>query len=186
MKQNWLCVWEGGRVSVSANIKHQKSFGLNGILVKYVLSSLNKRTSIITRVNKLFSYLKYHHQTQTHNRENTHTHTEKNQLQLTSMIFLLVRLSCGSLYSVYFNSTLSISVLAYWYNLLLLENIINAISQSHSTDNSYAFFITPNLRLLKVTWKSIKYERKRRKKKTKLNRNRNRNKMKQSEADDLQ
>lgn len=86
------------------------------------------------------------------------------------MIFLLVRLSCGSLYSVYFNSTLSISVLAYWYNLLLLENIINAISQSHSTDNSYAFFITPNLRLLKVTWKSIKYtgEKRRRKKKRNL------------------
>ena len=38
-----------------------------------------------------------------------------------------------------------------WYNLLEDEKIISAISQSHSTDNSYAFFITPNLRLLNVT-----------------------------------
>ena len=71
---------------------------------------------------------------------------------LTSMMFLLVRDSWGSLYSVYLSSTLSMSVLAYWYNLLLEEKMISAISQSHSTDNSYAFFITPNLRLLKVTW----------------------------------
>ena len=33
--------------------------------------------------------------------------------QLTSIIFLLVNDSCGSLYSVYLSKTLSISVLAY-------------------------------------------------------------------------
>jgi len=70
---------------------------------------------------------------------------------LTSIIFLLVRDSWGSLYSVYLRRTLSMSVLAYWYSLLLELKIISAISQSHSTDNSYAFFITPNFRLLKVT-----------------------------------
>lgn len=43
------------------------------------------------------------------------------------------------------------SVLAYWYNLLVLLKMIKAISQSHSTDSSYAFFMTPNLRLLNVT-----------------------------------
>ena len=48
--------------------------------------------------------------------------------------------------------TLSMSVLAYWYNLLLLEKMMRAISQSHRMDNSYAFFITPNFRLLNVTW----------------------------------
>lgn len=69
----------------------------------------------------------------------------------TSIMFLLVNDSCGSLYSVYLSKTLSISVLAYWYSLLLLENIINAISQSHNTDSSYAFFITPNFLLLNVT-----------------------------------
>lgn len=57
-------------------------------------------------------------------------------MELTSMIFLFVNDSCGSLYSVYLSKTLSISVLAYWYNLLLLENIINAISQSHNTESS--------------------------------------------------
>lgn len=71
--------------------------------------------------------------------------------RLTSMIFLLVRDSWGSLYSVYLRRTLSMSVLAYWYSLLLELKIISAISQSHSTDNSYAFFITPNFLLLKVT-----------------------------------
>lgn len=71
--------------------------------------------------------------------------------RLTSMIFLLVRDSWGSLYSVYLRRTLSMSVLAYWYNLLLELKIIRAISQSHSTDSSYAFFITPNFLLLKVT-----------------------------------
>jgi len=70
---------------------------------------------------------------------------------LTSIIFLLVRDSWGSLYSVYLRRTLSMSVLAYWYSLLLELKIISAISQSHSTDSSYAFFITPNFRLLKVT-----------------------------------
>lgn len=67
------------------------------------------------------------------------------------MMFLLVRLSWGSLYSVYLSSTLSMSVDAYWYSLLLLLKMMSAISQSHSTLSSYAFFITPNLRLLKVT-----------------------------------
>lgn len=69
----------------------------------------------------------------------------------TSIIFLLVSDSWGSLYSVYLRRTLSISVLAYWYSLLLLLKIIKAISQSHNTDSSYAFFITPNFLLLKVT-----------------------------------
>lgn len=72
--------------------------------------------------------------------------------QLTSIIFLFVRDSWGSLYSVYLRRTLSISVLAYWYNLLLELNIIRAISQSHNTDNSYAFFMTPNFLLLNVTY----------------------------------
>lgn len=36
----------------------------------------------------------------------------------TSMMSALVRLSCGSLYSVYLSSTLSMSVLAYWNSLL--------------------------------------------------------------------
>lgn len=76
--------------------------------------------------------------------------------QLTSIIFLLVSDSWGSLYSVYLRRTLSMSVLAYWYSLLLELKIINAISQSHKTDNSYAFFITPNFLLLKVTWKKEK------------------------------
>ena len=71
---------------------------------------------------------------------------------LTSIIFLFVSDSWGSLYSVYLRRTLSMSVLAYWYSLLLELKIINAISQSHNTDNSYAFFITPNFLLLKVTW----------------------------------
>lgn len=75
----------------------------------------------------------------------------------TSIMFLLVRDSCGSLYSVYLRRTLSISVLAYWYSLLLLLKIMRAISQSHNTDNSYAFFITPNFRLLNVTWKMLTF-----------------------------
>ena len=54
----------------------------------------------------------------------------------TSIIFLLVRDSWGSLYSVYLRRTLSMSVLAYWYSLLLLLKIIKAISQSQSTDSS--------------------------------------------------
>lgn len=70
---------------------------------------------------------------------------------ITSIIFLLVSDSWGSLYSVYLSNTLSISVLAYWYNLLELLNMIKAISQSHKTLSSYAFFITPNFLLLKVT-----------------------------------
>lgn len=78
------------------------------------------------------------------------------QVPLTSIMFLFVSDSCGSLYSVYLSSTLSMSVLAYWYNLLLLEKMISAISQSHSTDSSYAFFITPNFRLLKVTCFGVK------------------------------
>lgn len=77
--------------------------------------------------------------------------------RLTSMIFLLVRDSWGSLYSVYLRRTLSMSVLAYWYSLLLELKIIRAISQSHSTDSSYAFFITPNFLLLNVTcWRIIR------------------------------
>lgn len=76
----------------------------------------------------------------------------------TSIIFLFVNDSWGSLYSVYLSNTLSISVLAYWYSLLLLLKMMRAISQSHSTDSSYAFFITPNFLLLKVTWKFVHFK----------------------------
>ena len=69
----------------------------------------------------------------------------------TSMMSLLVRLSCGSLCSVYLSKTRSISVLAYWNNLLELLNMISAISQSQRTLSSYAFFISPNLRFVNVT-----------------------------------
>lgn len=83
----------------------------------------------------------------------------------TSIMFLFVSDSCGSLYSVYFSRTLSMSVLAYWYSLLVLLKMIKAISQSHSTDSSYAFFMTPNLRLLNVTCWNVG-ERKRGEKET--------------------
>lgn len=33
--------------------------------------------------------------------------------------------------------------------------MIRAISQSHSTESSYAFFMTPNLRLLNVTYSRL-------------------------------
>lgn len=56
--------------------------------------------------------------------------------ELTSTISELVLLSCGSLYSVYFSRTLSMSVLAYWNNLLELLNMMRAISQSHRTLSS--------------------------------------------------
>lgn len=71
----------------------------------------------------------------------------------TSMMSALVRLSCGSLYSVYLSSTLSMSVLAYWKSLLEWLKMMSAISQSHSTLSSYAFFINPNFRLVNVTCK---------------------------------
>ena len=70
---------------------------------------------------------------------------------LTTIMSSLVRDSVGSLYSVYFSKTLSISVLAYWKSLLVLLNIIRAISQSQRTDSSYAFFIRPNFLFVKVT-----------------------------------
>lgn len=54
----------------------------------------------------------------------------------TSMMSALVRLSCGSLYSVYLSSTLSMSVLAYWNSLLEWLKMMRAISQSHSTLSS--------------------------------------------------
>ena len=69
----------------------------------------------------------------------------------TSMMSALVRLSCGSLYSVYLRSTLSMSVLAYWNSLLEWLKMMSAISQSHSTLSSYAFFMSPNFRLVNVT-----------------------------------
>jgi len=53
-----------------------------------------------------------------------------------STISLFVLLSWGSLYSVYLSNTLSISVDAYWNNLLELLKIIKAISQSHKTLSS--------------------------------------------------
>ena len=53
-----------------------------------------------------------------------------------STMSLLVRLSWGSLYSVYLSSTLSMSVLAYWNNLLVLLKMIRAISQSQRTLSS--------------------------------------------------
>jgi hypothetical protein len=57
--------------------------------------------------------------------------------------------------SVYFIKILSISVLAYCTNLLLELKIISAISQSQSTLNSYAFFISPYLRFKKVTYERV-------------------------------
>ena len=72
------------------------------------------------------------------------------------MMSLLVRLSCGSLYSVYLSRTRSMSVLAYWNSLLELVNRISAISTSHSTLSSYAFFIRPNLRFVNVTYRVSK------------------------------
>lgn len=69
----------------------------------------------------------------------------------TSMMSALVRLSCGSLYSVYLSSTLSMSVLAYWNSLLEWLKMMSAISQSQSTLSSYAFFISPNFLLVNVT-----------------------------------
>ena len=69
-----------------------------------------------------------------HNPHNTRQRTIKKVF--TSMMFLFVRDSWGSLYSVYLRRTLSMSVLAYWYSLLLELKMIRAISQSHSTDNS--------------------------------------------------
>lgn len=74
----------------------------------------------------------------------------------TSTISVFVLLSCGSLYSVYLRRILSISVLAYWNSLLPELKIIRAISQSHRMLSSYAFFINPNLRLVKVTWERKK------------------------------
>lgn len=44
---------------------------------------------------------------------------------LTSTMSEFVRLSCGSLYSVYLSSTLSMSVLAYWNSLLVLLKMID-------------------------------------------------------------
>lgn len=73
---------------------------------------------------------------------------------LTSTMSELVLLSWGSLYSVYFSNTLSMSVLAYWNSLLELLKMMRAISQSHSTLSSYAFFIKPNFLFVKVTWRS--------------------------------
>ena len=81
-------------------------------------------------------------------------------LMHTSTMSELVLLSCGSLYSVYFRRILSMSVLAYWNNLLPELKIISAISQSHKILSSYAFFINPNLRLVNVTcikWNNLNY-----------------------------
>lgn len=74
----------------------------------------------------------------------------------TSTISVFVLLSCGSLYSVYLRRILSMSVLAYWNSLLPELKIIKAISQSQRILSSYAFFINPNLRLVKVTWERKK------------------------------
>jgi len=43
------------------------------------------------------------------------------------------------------------SVEAYWNSLLLELKMMTAISQSQRTLSSYAFFISPNLRLVNVT-----------------------------------
>jgi len=43
------------------------------------------------------------------------------------------------------------SVEAYWNSLLWELKMMTAISQSQSTLNSYAFFISPNFRLVNVT-----------------------------------
>lgn len=75
-----------------------------------------------------------------------------NMQPFTSTMSEFVRLSWGSLYSVYLSNTLSMSVLAYWKSLLELLKIMSAISQSHNTLSSYAFFIRPNFLLVKVTY----------------------------------
>ena len=72
------------------------------------------------------------------------------------MISAFVRLSWGSLYSVYLKRILSISELAYWNNLFPELKIIRAISQSQRILSSYAFFIKPNFRLVNVTCKECK------------------------------
>lgn len=56
----------------------------------------------------------------------------------------------GSLYSVYLSRHLSISLLAYWNNLLLEENIMSAISQSQRIESSIAFFMSPFFLFVKV------------------------------------
>lgn len=61
--------------------------------------------------------------------------------------------SYGSLYSVYCIRILSMSVEAYWYNFLLLEKIMIAISHLHRTESSNAFFIRPSFRFEKVTYR---------------------------------
>jgi hypothetical protein len=78
--------------------------------------------------------------------------TIRKQTQLTSIISLFVLLSWGSLYSVYLSRTLSMSVLAYWNNLLALLKMMRAISQSHNTLSSYAFFMSPNFLFVNVTY----------------------------------
>jgi hypothetical protein len=44
----------------------------------------------------------------------------------------------------------------YMKSLLAGVNISSPISQLHRTASSYAFFMRPNLRLLKVTWRRRK------------------------------
>lgn len=83
-----------------------------------------------------------------------------NMQPFTSTMSELVRLSWGSLYSVYLSKTLSMSVLAYWKSLLELLKIMSAISQSHSTLSSYAFFIKPNFLLVKVTYNRAQQKKK--------------------------
>ena len=41
----------------------------------------------------------------------------------------------------------------YWYSLLLQLKMMSATSQSHRTDSSMAFFMSPFLRLVNVTWR---------------------------------
>lgn len=68
----------------------------------------------------------------------------------TSWLFLT---SCGWLHILeYFCRMASISVLEYWNSLELELNMTRAMSQPHSTLSSMAFFISPFLRFVNVTY----------------------------------
>jgi len=71
--------------------------------------------------------------------------------RLTSIMSELFLFSCGSQCSVYLSRMRPMSELAYWNSLSAWLKIMSAISQSHRTLSSYAFFIKPNLRFVNVT-----------------------------------
>ena len=80
-----------------------------------------------------------------------HTSADQSRGTLTSMMSELFLFSCGSQCSVYLRSIRPMSELAYWNSLSAWLKIMSAISQSHNTLSSYAFFIKPNFRLVNVT-----------------------------------